>query len=205
MKQLAVLLIGIGLGLLLGLCLGADAEPARPPVVFVTENTAPVPSFDATTLPARTELQASQRTPVVLDTPAAAEPPRITAADAWQVLEASVRDLRDTCDGTLASAAAKYAGMNPAQLKLALKQLEPRYKSEMNRLLDEQLRSAPFEDVVPGSPVVSHAGSFKFEQTLEGGELRMRSATLSADQYPDYHRLEVEYAWLRGELHKSGW
>lgn len=217
MKFMLVLLVSIVSGCFLGVWMARRTPAPEPRVVFLDVAT-PQASSGATDRAARSQqLEAPQRVPVELAAPpdaqAASETGRSSAAEAWETLQASVRDLPDTCDGTRASAVRKYAGMNPAQLKLAFKTLEPRFEAETQRLLDEEMRKAAFEPAPQGDQnqrlsttnSADHTSAMKFEQRLEGGMLHSREVRLDLGMHPDYQRLNVEYTWLRGELARLGW
>ncbi|MFO1009462.1 MAG: hypothetical protein U1F29_05310 [Planctomycetota bacterium] len=128
-------------------------------------------------------------------------------------LEAAARVLEservfEQDDRTLES---KYAGATRGQLLAAASLLEEKRDCERQRIAKEMLANDRLittnlqrdESTVPtlksgadGSPVSTVVQVFD----VENGAPVMRSATISAAEYPDYRALELEVWWLHSKL-----
>lgn len=107
---------------------------------------------------------------------------------------------------------AKYKNLSDSEVIAALRLLAPIQEAERQRIVDERLAAGMFEEHVVNagenipSPKLEDGTMPSFGWSLEpmGEKTMVKITIIRPEEYPEYHGLELEVAWLRNKVHALG-
>jgi hypothetical protein len=112
-------------------------------------------------------------------------------------------------EGDVAPYLEKYAGASVDQMRLAQFALDQQVASERSRISKERMESGRYDTqfVREGEkPSIASTGagtptvSFGFSIEPGDGGMTIKTATIDATEYPDFHDLEMEAWWLASQV-----
>ena len=127
----------------------------------------------------------------------------------------SVLSVHPHFDGQTGDFLMKYENCSVDEMRVALFVLERTQARDRARIVDERLKSGAFqtEVVAQGEPLPRSLGktspehpiaSFGWHATNAGGIVTYQITDIPAEEYPEFHDLEMEVWWLNNHLHELG-